>query len=299
MSTSGLKVLVTGVNGYIGSHTAKALSEHGFTVDGIDNKTHKMNKPRKYLRYYENIDITDYNNDKWYSLKHGAGRYDVVVHLAGLISVEESTKIPTKYFEVNTKATEHLLEYIEPNNFIYASTAAAFDPVSPYAQSKLMSENIIREKAYNNTIFRFFNVAGNDGEFGQVGEATHLIRIAAETAAGKRSSMKLYGTDWNTPDGTCIRDYIHVQDLVDSIVKAVYNPLNTEYECLGRGKGVSCKEVIEMMREVSNVNFRVVETGRRPGDVERLVVDKPSQLLECKRNLFDMCRSAYELELKR
>lgn len=293
MNTSSHRVLVTGCNGYIGSHTVKALKEAGFEVHGID---WKRNTGNDVSRYVDNLMFgSAYDFNKAY-------RYDTVIHLAGSISVEESVRKPYEYYYNNVEGTHWQLYFNSTNgcdNFIFASTAAAFDPVSPYALSKIMAETLVRNMAKNYTIFRFFNVAGSDGEFGQIGDATHLIRIAAETAAGKRPSMYLYGTDWDTPDGTCIRDYIHVQDLVDSIVKAVYNPLNTEYECLGRGLGVSCREVIQTMREASGVDFKVVESVRRPGDVARLVVDQPSRLLECKRDLLDMCRSAYELELKR
>lgn len=293
MNTSSHRVLVTGCSGYIGSHTVKALKEHGFEVHGIDWNKDTGNDVTRYVDNLMYGSAYDFNK---------AYRYDTVIHLAGSISVEESVREPYKYYYNNVESTHWQLHFNGVNgceNFIFASTAAAFDPVSPYALSKIMAETLVRNMAKNYTIFRFFNVAGSDGEFGQIGNATHLIRIAAETAAGKRPSMYLYGTDWDTPDGTCVRDYIHVQDLVDSIVKAVYNPLNTEYECLGRGVGVSCREVIQTMREASGVDFSVEETGRRPGDVARLVVDQPSQLLECKRDLLDMCRSAYELELKR
>ena len=293
MNISSHRVLVTGCNGYIGSHTVKALKKVGFEVHGID---WNRNTGNDVSRYVDDLMIGNaFNLTKAY-------RYDAVIHLAGSISVEESVKEPYLYYHNNVDTTHWQLHFNGVNgcdNFIFASTAAAFNPVSPYAQSKLMAESLVKNMARNYTIFRFFNVAGSDGEFGQIGNATHLIRIAAETAAGKRPSMKLYGTDWDTSDGTCVRDYVHVQDLVDSIVKAVYNPLNTEYECLGRGYGVSCREVIKIMKEVSGIDFEVIETDRRPGDVARLVVDQPSRLLECKRDLYDMCRSAYELELKR
>ena len=293
VNTSRRRILVTGCNGYIGSHTVKALKREGFEVHGIDWNRNSKNDVRKYV---DDLMFGDANN------LAKAYRYDAVVHLAGYISVEDSVKFPLDYYQNNTMGTHWQLHFNGTNgceNFIFASTAAAFDPVSPYAQSKLMAESLVKSMAKNYTIFRFFNVAGSDGEFGQVGKATHLIRVAAETAAGKRPSMNLYGTDWDTPDGTCVRDYIHVQDLVDSIVKAVYNPLNTNYECLGRGLGVSCREVIDTMKRVSGIDFTVVESPRRPGDVARLVVDKPSSLLDCKRDLYEMCLSAYKLELKR
>jgi len=299
VNTSSPKVLVTGANGYIGSHLVKALCDLGIEVDGFGLYSEDENDVEKYMNKFA------YRNILHDTSLYGFHRnnYDCIVHLAGLISVEESVKYPSLYFNTNTLGTMKMLSSTYTKNFIFASTAAAFDPVSPYALSKLMAEKIIRQKCAEHrkdyTIFRFFNVAGSDGKNHQIGESTHLIRVAAETAAGKRSSMQLYGTDWDTPDGTCIRDYIHVEDLVDSIVKAIYNPLNTEYECLGRGIGFSCREVIAAMREVSGVQFDVVEAPRRPGDVARLVVDQPSQYVHPKRSLHDMCRSAYEMEMKK
>ena len=289
MNTSD-KILVTGATGYIGSHLCKTLCEKGYTVHGLDNNWKTHNDPSKYLHKAFKIDIANTYADI-------QDRYHTVVHLAGLISVEESTKFAARYFEVNTNSTRRLIEKTKFSNIIYASTAAAFDPVSPYALSKLMSEWIIRQNYQDYTIFRFFNVAGNSGEFGQVGESTHLIRIAAETAAGKRDSIKLYGTDYPTPDGTCVRDYIHVQDLVDTIEKAIYNPMNSQYECLGAGTGYSCREVIDTMKRVTGKDFKVVEADRRPGDTPVLIVDNPSKLLNCEKTLEDMCLSAYKMEL--
>ncbi|NDB57693.1 NAD-dependent epimerase/dehydratase family protein [bacterium] len=163
-----LKVLITGVTGYIGSHLAKVLFEAGGTVNMLQQS--------------------------WNGQPH----------------------------------------------FIFASTAGAFDAQSPYARSKLAAEDVIKEKSKNYTIFRFFNVAGSDGMHRQVGRASHLIRIAAETAAGKRDYMSIYGEDYDTPDGSCVRDYIHVVDLVSAIRDTIkHGAFNTPYECIGSGKGYS------------------------------------------------------------
>jgi len=287
------RILVTGCNGYIGSHTVKALAEAGCKVDGIDWNLKSPNDVKKYLNNYILGNANDFN--KAYS-------YDAVVHLAGYISVEESVKQPFKYFDNNTLGTHwqlHFSGWKGCGNFIFASTAAAFNPVSPYALSKLMSEHLVRTMAKNYTIFRFFNVAGNNGEFRQTGVATHLIRIAAETAAGKRDHMTIYGTDWDTRDGTAIRDYIHVSDLVDAIVKAVEMPANSEYECLGSGEGYSVKEVIETMKKVSGVNFNVVKGDRRNGDSAITLIpgEKSHYLYKQLKSLEEMCESAYKIEL--
>ena len=150
------------------------------------------------------------------------------------------------------------------------------------------------------TIFRFFNVAGSDGENKQVGESTHLIRIAAETAAGKRDTMKIFGTDYDTRDGSCIRDYIHVVDLAHSIVKAVeIGPMNSPYECIGSGKGYTTIEVVECMKKVTEKDFEVIHSNRRAGDPPILTVENKSGLLYNQYTLEDMCLSAYYAELNR
>jgi UDP-glucose 4-epimerase len=288
------RILVTGCNGYIGSHTVKALAEAGYKVDGIDWNRRSPNDVKKYLNEFMIGDANEFTK---------AYRYDAVVHLAGYISVEESVKYPLQYFQNNTMGTHWQLHFNGTNgceNFIFASTAAAFNPVSPYAQSKLMAESLVKAMAKNYTIFRFFNVAGNNGEFRQVGDSTHLIRIAAETASGKRDHMKIYGNDWNTRDGTCIRDYVHVSDLVDCIVKAIDNPANSDYECIGSGIGYTVNEVIDVMRDVSGINFKTEYAPRRPGDTAEVLIppEQKSKYFYGKRTLEQMCESAYKMELK-
>ena len=288
------KILVTGCNGYIGSHTVKALKEAGCKVDGID---WLRNSPNNVSKYIDSLMIGDANDfTKVY-------RYDAVVHLAGYISVEESVKYPLRYFQNNTMGTHWQLHFNGKNgceNFIFASTAAAFNPLSPYAQSKLMAESLVKAMAKNYTIFRFFNVAGNNGEFRQIGDATHLIRIAAETAAGKRDHMKIYGNDWETRDGTCIRDYVHVMDLVECILKAIEVPANTDYECIGSGIGYTVNEVIDVMKDVSGINFNTEYAPRRPGDAAEILIPahQKSKYFYGNRTLEQMCESAYKMELK-
>ena len=289
------KVLVTGGYGYIGSHTIKRLAECGYIVDSLDI-TPSSNDISPYVR---NNMIGDIRTDMYW------GNYDVVVHLAGLINISESILNPWDQVETNLIGVKNILKNAPVDNFIFASTAAAFDPTSsPYAQSKLLAESIIKEhakeKETNHTIFRFFNVAGNNGTFGQIGKPTHLIRIAAETAVGTRPYMHLFGTDYDTKDGTCVRDYIHILDLIEAIIKAVDKPKNTEYECVGSGYATSCRDVIKLMKDVSGINFKVIETNRRFGDpVSSLIPDgiTKSDYFECRYNLIDMCLSVYLNEL--
>jgi UDP-glucose 4-epimerase len=286
-------ILVTGGYGYIGSHAIKALASAGYTVDSIDFKQ-STNKIKRYVRSDRIRDIS-----KMTSIGGNWGEYDAVVHLAGLISVEQSVQYPWLYFKNNILGTKNLLDCITTDHLIFASTAAAFNPASPYATSKIAAEQLVRNQSKNHTIFRFFNVAGNNGEFSQIGESTHLIRIAAETAAGKRTHISINGTDWQTRDGTCIRDYVHVMDLVECILKAIEVPANTDYECIGSGIGYTVNEVIDMMKEISGQDFKVIESPRRKGDTaEVLIPEHKSKYFYGNRTLEEMCLSAYKMELK-
>jgi UDP-glucose 4-epimerase len=288
-----LKVLITGVTGYIGSHLAKVLFEAGHHVVGLDTEWKKHNDVSRYCHRILIKDVTKHVCDE---------DYDVIVHLAGLIQVEESVAHPTKYYSTNLGGTVNMLRQNingEPH-FIFASTAGAFDAQSPYARSKLAAEDVIKEKSKNYTIFRFFNVAGSDGMHRQVGRASHLIRIAAEAAAGKRDYMSIYGEDYDTPDGSCVRDYIHVVDLVNAIRDTIkHGPFNTPYECIGSGKGYSVKEVVQTMKDVTGQDFTVKMAGRRDGDPASLAIDNQFNLLHPQYQLKDMCLSAYNIESRK
>jgi UDP-glucose 4-epimerase len=288
-----LKVLITGVTGYIGSHLAKVLFEAGHNITGLDLEWKKHNDVKKYCHRILIKDVTRHVIDE---------DYDVIVHLAGLIQVEESVVRPTKYYATNLGGTVNMLRqgFNGEPHFIFASTAGAFDAQSPYARSKLAAEDVIKEQSKKYTIFRFFNVAGSDGMHRQVGRSSHLIRIAAEAAVGTRDFMAIYGDDYDTLDGTCVRDYIHVVDLVNAIRDTIkHGPFNTPYECIGSGKGYSVKEVVETMHEVTGVNFKVRKAGRRPGDPASLSIDNQFNLLHPQYQLKDMCLSAYTAEKTR
>jgi len=284
-----LKVLITGVTGYIGSTLAKILHLRGHDITGLDINWNQ-NDVSKYCNRILIKDVTKTMLDE---------DYDVIVHLAGLIQVEESVAKPSKYYGTNLGGTLNMLRQHGSPHFIFASTAGAFDPANPYARSKIAAEDIIKEKSSNYTIFRFFNVAGSDGENRQVGRASHLIRIAAEVAAGKRKEMQIYGDDYDTPDGTCVRDYIHVVDLATAIADTIkHGSFNTPYECIGSGKGYSVKEVISAMESITGpLNVKIGE--RRAGDPAKLSIDNQFQLLKPEYSLYDMCQTAYYAELSR
>lgn len=282
-----MNILVTGAAGYIGSHVCKILHDKGIKFDALDIDTENRNDISQWANKVYKMDIRKQTPE---------ALYDVVIHLAGLISVEESVSHPWDYYNTNLVGTRNVLEKYPTSHIIFAGTAASFANECPYALSKTAAEEIIRETAKNYTIFRFFNVAGSDGINGQFGASTHLIRIASEAAVGARSKMAIYGDDYDTPDGTCVRDYIHVVDLANAIVNSINNPANTAYECLGLEKGTSVKEVIQTMKSVTGIDFTVDMEGRRDGDAASLVVEGKSKYLEPKHTLEDMCLSAYEFE---
>ena len=290
------KVLVTGSDGYIGSHVVKRCAELGYEVHGLDTRIHEnYNDVSKYLTQKYPVDV------RCVKSFYFDCDFDSVIHLAALISVEESVRKPDLYRDVNYKGTVNLINNIPSPEFIFGSTAAAFTPeASPYGSSKRDAEVKVKMANKWNTVFRFFNVAGSGGEFGQVGPSTHLIKIAAETAAGKRESITINGNDYDTPDGTCYREYIHVSDLADAIVSAVEKPSNLPFECLSLQTSYSNIEVIETMRRVTNKPFKYDFGPRREGDPAMLSAPSTSEYLFNKtlHTLEDMCLSAYEMELR-
>lgn len=286
-----MKILVTGAAGYIGSHVCKKLKENGHYVEGWDNFTHGSGN--SVDQYCDRFFTYDVRSDI-------SGEFDAVVHLAGLAIVANSVLAPTSYYQTNIFGTQNVLEKVATDHFLFASTSSAWEMASPYAISKVAAEDIIKEKSNNYTIFRFFNVSGTDGTNAQLGPATHLIRIAAEVAAGSRPLLEIYGTDYDTRDGTCIRDYIHVVDLANAISKAIdVGPANTDYECLGTNHGSSVLDVVQTMEKVCGKELNKKYSERRPGDAVISVVDDLSTLIKPEKTLFDMCRDQYLYELSK
>jgi len=285
------KVLVTGATGYIGSHVCKLLKERGHYIDGWDTNIHgEHNDISDYVNMFEPVDVTDP------FAVHGT--YDAVVHLAGRSVVPQSLKEPTEYYRVNAMGTSNMLDKVKTPNFIFASTSSAWEMASPYARSKVAAEDIIREKADGFTIFRFFNVSGTDGVNRQLGAPTHLIRVAAMVAAEKYPHISIFGNDYDTRDGTCIRDYIHVCDLSAAIVKAVEEgPRNTPYECLGSNTGFSVLEVLDAMDKVTGKKMKRVFEDRREGDATASVVDELSEYCVLTKDIYQMCSDQYRLEI--
>lgn len=287
-----MKVLVTGCNGYIGAHVVEQLAGYGYDVYGLDlNIYNTHNNVNKYLRrfWHSNVNL----------ICDLGVSFDCIIHLAALIDVEESTRLPSKYYQTNTFGTNNLLRVAVCDHFVFGSTSAAFDRMSPYGSSKAAAEEIVRELHSNHTIFRFYNVAGSNGWYKQICDPTHLIRVAALVASGQRDRLTIYGNDYDTPDGTCLRDYVHVEDLASAIVRSVTKPANSMYECISTGVSYSNLEVAKTMQRVTGKEFPIVFGQRRPGDPASIEWPGTSKYFTASKTLEDMCASAYAAELCR
>lgn len=291
-----MKVLITGGAGYIGSHTVELLGRLGHEIVVVDNLSKGHREAVLYGKLVEaNVGDKEVMKELLSSFKP-----DAVIHFAAFIEVGESVKDPAKFFENNTSNALNLLEAMVEtgvNNFVFSSTAAVYgnpvevpipeehpkEPINPYGKSKLFVEKMLEDfnKAYglNYISLRYFNAAGADPE-GRIGEShdpeTHLIPLILKAAKGERDSIKIFGTDYPTPDGTCIRDFIHVCDLADAHLLALLYLMEEKksgaFNC-GYGKGFSVKEVIETAKKVTGREFKVEETSRREGDPPVLVAD--------------------------
>ncbi|MDJ0533126.1 MAG: UDP-glucose 4-epimerase GalE [Xenococcaceae cyanobacterium MO_207.B15] len=299
----GEKVLVTGGAGYIGSHTVKKLGEAGYDLVIYDNLSTGL--PDAIL--YGELVVGEMNDFQLLSRVFAQHQFDAVLHFAASISVPESLQKPLAYYANNTCNTLNLLRCCQQfgvNKLVFSSTAAVYGatqefpvkessptlPVNPYGRSKLMSEMILQDYSLVSdlkyVILRYFNVAGADssGKIGQSGKASHLIKLACDAALGLRGNLSIFGTDYPTHDGTGVRDYIHVEDLASAHISALsYLKTNAENQILncGYGKGYSVREVLEKVKEISGVDFPIVETSRRKGDPACVVAsaDKIRQVL--------------------
>ncbi|ABD06307.1 UDP-galactose 4-epimerase [Rhodopseudomonas palustris HaA2] len=292
-----MTVLVTGGAGYIGSHTVLALVEAGESVVVIDNLSTGFSSfvPEGIPLFIG--DAGDENLVEGVIRTHGV---DAIIHFAGSVIVSESMRDPLGYYRNNTMTSRNLLSAAVTcgvNNFIFSSTAAVYGnpdrtpvpeeaptrPLSPYGCSKLMTEIMLHDTAsangMNYVALRYFNVAGADPQarigLATIG-ATHLLKIAVEAATGQRAQIEVYGTDYPTPDGSCIRDFIHVSDLAQAHVAALAylrrGGAPVTLNC-GYGRGYSVLETIEAVRRVAGRNFAVSTAARRPGDIVAMVAD--------------------------
>lgn len=293
-----MAILVTGGAGFIGSHMVWALLDAGEDVVVVDRLSTGFRwAVAPQARFY----LGDIAKPSVLKQVFAENDIEAIIHFAGSIVVPESIANPLSYYENNTENTRRLLSAAVKagiDKVIFSSTAAVYGlpdmplpvredaplrPESPYGQSKLMSEMMLRDTARAHGLcyvaLRYFNVAGADVK-GRTGNsavgATHLLKVACEAALGKRDSMSVYGTDYDTPDGTGVRDYIHINDLVNAHLRALHylrrggGPLVAN---CGYGKGYSVLDIIDAVRRATNVDFKVEYAPRRPGDAPFVVAD--------------------------
>jgi UDP-glucose 4-epimerase len=295
-----MNILVTGGAGYIGSFMVKRLLEKGEKAVVIDNleRGHKEVLDDK-AQFFQG-DLLD---RKFLQDVFSKEKFDAIIHFAGYISMGESMEKPYLYFQNNTYGSLNLIDTAIENgikNIVFSSTAGVYgnpinspipedhpkNPENPYGESKLMVEKILswyaKTKGLSFAALRYFNAAGAalDGSMGEQHEPeSHIIPNIIRAVLGNKP-FSLFGDDYNTPDGTCVRDYIHVLDLVEAHVLAIDKLINqpgSYFYNVGTGKGYSNKEVIEMVKKVTGVDFPVKVAGRRPGDADELIAN-PSKV---------------------
>lgn len=321
-----MAILVVGGAGFIGSHMCLLLRESGQEVIILDNLSTGVRKFTEGYTFYEN-DLDDLDMLDQIFLTH---KIDAVMHFAAFIEVGESVIDPSKYYRNNVCATQTLLDSMLRHNikkFIFSSTAAIFgmpeyvpidekhpkNPINPYGRSKLMVEEMLDDydEAYSlkSICLRYFNAAGAD-PLGRVGEChdpeTHLVPLVLQAASGRRKSISIYGEDYSTPDGTCVRDYIHVNDLCDAHLLALSKLLNGSCSIklnLGNGRGFSVREVINTAQKVTSKDINIISSERRQGDPDILVADSIYAKQELcwvpkRGELSEIINDSWEWELK-
>lgn len=319
-------ILVVGGAGYIGSHCVKMLKNKGYNPVVYDNLSKGHKQAVKAVKFVKG----DLGDKKKLAKTFKAYNIDAVMHFAAFIEVGESVKEPARYYNNNVVKVINLLDAMIENGikyFVFSSTAATFgepetvkiserhpqNPINPYGNTKLMVEKILKDYdvAYGlkSSILRYFNAAGAD-DSGKIGEShtpeTHLLPIILQAANGKRASIKIFGNDYPTKDGSCIRDFVHVNDLSCAHILALEKMFKTNESDnfnLGSGEGFSVKEVIESAKHITGKDFKVEIAPRREGDPAVLVADssKARKVLGWKTsyNLDKIIQTAWNWELKR
>lgn len=306
-------ILIVGGAGYIGSHINKELTKKGFETVVFDSLVKGHQEAVKWGEFFQG----DLNNIEDLRQVFSKYKIDAVLHFAAFIEVGESVKDPQKYYQNNVKNTLNLFQVMLENDvkkLIFSSTAATFGnpqytpidekhpqiPINPYGQAKLMVEKILADYDFayglKYVALRYFNACGADLD-NEIGEnhtpESHLIPLILDAAIGKREDIKIFGTDYPTPDGTCVRDYVHVTDLAQAHILALQYLLDgndSNSFNLGNGKGFSVKEVIDATKKVTGVDFKVTEVERRAGDPPELVADstKAKQVLKWQPQYADL-----------
>lgn len=289
-----MAILVCGGAGYIGSHINKELNKHGYDTIVFDNLVYGHREAVKWGEFVQG-DLANISELEAVFDNH---HIDAVFHFAAYAYVGESVKEPEKYYYNNVANTLNLLKVMRKygcNKIIFSSTCATYgepdhvpitedmpqNPINPYGATKLMMERIFKDyhTAYGLefVVLRYFNAAGCDPD-GEIGEShdpeTHIIPLVLDAASGARSDIKVFGTDYDTPDGSCIRDYIHVTDLADAHLLALHhleNGKESDFFNLGNERGTSVLEVVDSVKRVTGKDFKVTLSDRRPGDPAKLV----------------------------
>jgi len=291
-----MKILVTGGAGYIGSHVVKALGEKGHKILVYDN----LSTGHPWAVLYGELAVGDLADPKRLGEVMAGFLPEAVIHFAASIQVEESVRKPLAYYRNNVVNSLNLLEAMQAcgvHRLIYSSSAAVYGnpetspvdetapmkPINPYGATKMIMEQVLgdldRAGGIHYAALRYFNVAGADagGRIGQAyAESTHLITRALKVAKGEIPLLNIYGTDYPTPDGTCIRDYIYVDDLAQAHVLALEYLVRREKSVVlncGYGHGFSVRQVVDAVRRVTGISIEVVEAERRSGDPAALVAD--------------------------
>ena len=324
-----MQILVTGGLGYIGSHTSVELISKGFDVVIVDDlsnsKLNVFDKIKKITGQNPNLEIKDLKNKSEVKKLFSDYRFDGIIHFAAHKSVNESVNFPEKYYKNNIGSLENLLENIdEKMHFIFSSSCTVYGqadkmpikedfPIkkseSPYGETKQICENILKKFCdnnpnFNNITLRYFNPIGahSSGLIGEfpLGKPENLVPFLTQTAIGKRDQLIVFGDDYNTPDGTCIRDYIHIEDLADVHVSCLEysiqkkNKKNYEFYNVGTGEGLSVLELINLFEKVNNVKVNYKIGKRRKGDVIIAFAD----VSKIKQNIGWACKHSVDDALK-
>lgn len=321
-------ILVTGGAGYIGSHCVRRLAEESIRTVVVDNLSSGRREAVPSYVPFVQCDAGDTHTVSAVIREHGVS---AVMHFAGHVVAPESIEDPLGYYANNVCVSRNLVATClrgGVQHFIFSSSAAVYGnaalspvpesapllPISPYGTTKLITEWMLRDVAasssgasFRSVSLRYFNVAGArlDGTAGQAtANATHLIKVAAEAACGRRQGVSIFGTDYPTRDGTCIRDYIHVEDLANAHVAALRHLQagghSKTYNC-GYGKGYTVREVLSAMQEATGIKLNLTEAPRRAGDPAQLIADSSRLLRELRwqprlDDLRVICESAYRWE---
>jgi UDP-glucose 4-epimerase len=306
-----MRILVTGAAGYIGSVVTERLVEHGHAVVALDNLRHGHREAVHPAARFVQGDLLD---REWLHHEVRQSKVDAVVHLAAEALIDESIRNPGLFFRVNVTGGLNLLDamaeagvtrmvfsstaavYGEPES-IPISEAAVLEPVNAYGESKLAFERAMvwyeRAHGLRHISLRYFNACGATDRCGEMhAPETHLIPILLDAALGRRGSMQLFGNDYDTPDGTCVRDYVHVRDIADAHVSCLnhIDAIPSQAFNLGNATGYSNRDVIDTVKRVTGASFPVIDAPRRPGDPAQLVAsaDRIHRVLGWKPGIPDL-----------